>query len=93
GRFGRDWRDVQNSGFHAAYPALQQLVKPLDKTEVAPVQGQPGEGHFTGRWRMSRQMLYLDAAARPSAPKTFSFSGLQARSVQIVLRQAGQQPV
>ncbi|TGV17745.1 phosphatidylserine/phosphatidylglycerophosphate/cardiolipin synthase family protein, partial [Mesorhizobium sp. M4B.F.Ca.ET.143.01.1.1] len=27
------------------------------------------------------------------APKTFSFSGLQARSVQIVLRQAGQQPV
>ncbi|RVD60971.1 phosphatidylserine/phosphatidylglycerophosphate/cardiolipin synthase family protein [Mesorhizobium sp. M2D.F.Ca.ET.185.01.1.1] len=93
GRFGRDWRDVQNSGFHAAYPALQQLVKPLDKTEVAPVQGQPGEGHFTGRWRMSRQTLYLDAAARPSAPKTFSFSGLQARSVQIVLRQAGQQPV
>ncbi|NUS20405.1 MAG: phosphatidylserine/phosphatidylglycerophosphate/cardiolipin synthase family protein, partial [Mesorhizobium sp.] len=22
GRFGRDWRDVQNSGFHATYPAL-----------------------------------------------------------------------
>ena len=29
----------------------------------------------------------------PPAPKTFSFSGLQARSVEIVLRQAGQQPV
>jgi putative cardiolipin synthase len=93
GRFGRDWRDVHNSGFHATYPALQRLAKPLDDTELAPVRGKPGEGHFTGRWRMSRQTLYLDAAARPSAPKTFSFSGLEARSVEIVLRQAGQQPV
>ena len=93
GRFGRNWRDVQNSGFHATYPALQRLAKPMDDTELAPASGKPGEGHFTGRWRMSRQTLYLDAAARPSAPKTFSFSGLQARSVEIVLRQAGQQPV
>ncbi|RWL44682.1 MAG: phosphatidylserine/phosphatidylglycerophosphate/cardiolipin synthase family protein [Mesorhizobium sp.] len=93
GRFGRDWRDVQNSAFHATYPALQRLAKPLDDTELAPTPGKPGEGRFTGRWRMSRQTLYLDAAARPSAPKTFSFSGLQARSVEIVLRQAGQQPV
>ncbi|MBZ9988809.1 phosphatidylserine/phosphatidylglycerophosphate/cardiolipin synthase family protein [Mesorhizobium sp. BH1-1-5] len=93
GRFGRDWRDVQNSGFHATYPALQRLAKPLDKTELTPTPGKPGEGRFTGRWRMSRQTLYLDAAARPSAPKTFSFSGLEARSVEIVLRQAGQQPV
>ncbi|TIV22713.1 MAG: phosphatidylserine/phosphatidylglycerophosphate/cardiolipin synthase family protein, partial [Mesorhizobium sp.] len=27
GRFGRDWRDVRNSGFHATYPALQRLAK------------------------------------------------------------------
>jgi putative cardiolipin synthase len=93
GRFGRDWRDVQNSGFHATYPALQRLARPLDDTEFAPTQGKPGQGHFVGRWRMSRQTLYLDAAARPLAPKIFSFSGLQARSVEIVLRQAGQQPV
>ncbi|MDX8525107.1 phosphatidylserine/phosphatidylglycerophosphate/cardiolipin synthase family protein [Mesorhizobium sp. MSK_1335] len=93
GRFGRDWRDVHDSGFHATYQALQKLAKPLDDTELAPTQGRPGEGRFTGHWRMSRQTLYLDAAARPSAPKTFSFSGLQARSVEIVLRQAGQQPV
>lgn len=93
GRFGRDWRDVQNTGFHATYPALQRLAKPMDDTELAPAHGKPGEGHFTGRWRMSRQTLYLDAAARPSASKTFSFSGLQARSVEIVLRQAGQRPV
>ncbi|TIP53642.1 MAG: phosphatidylserine/phosphatidylglycerophosphate/cardiolipin synthase family protein [Mesorhizobium sp.] len=93
GRFGRDWRDVQNSGFHATYPALQRLARPLDDTELAPTQGKPGQGHFVGRWRMSRQTLYLDAAARPLAPKIFSFSGLQARSVEIVLRQAGQQPV
>ncbi|WP_027166780.1 phosphatidylserine/phosphatidylglycerophosphate/cardiolipin synthase family protein [Mesorhizobium sp. WSM3224] len=93
GRFGRDWRDVQNSGFHATYQALQRLGKPLDDNEPAPTRDKPGEGHFTRRWRMSRQTLYLDAAARPTAPKTFSFSGLQARSVEIVLRQAGQQPV
>ncbi|TIP03389.1 MAG: phosphatidylserine/phosphatidylglycerophosphate/cardiolipin synthase family protein [Mesorhizobium sp.] len=93
GRFGRDWRDVRNSGFHATYPALQRLARPLDDTELAPTPGKPGQGHFAGRWRMSRQTLYLDAAARPSAPKTFSFSGLQARSVEIVLRQSGQRPV
>ncbi|RUU57505.1 phosphatidylserine/phosphatidylglycerophosphate/cardiolipin synthase family protein [Mesorhizobium sp. M2C.T.Ca.TU.009.01.2.1] len=93
GRFGRDWRDVQNSGFHATYPALQRLARPLDDAEIAPTQGRPGEGRFAGRWRISRQTLYLDAAARPLAPKTFSFSGLEARSVEIVLRQAGQQPI
>lgn len=93
GRFGRDWRDVRNSGFHATYPALQRLAKALDHAELTPTQGKPGEGRFAGRWRMSRQTLYLDAAARPLAPKTFSFSGLEARSVEIVLRQAGQQPV
>ncbi|MDG4878919.1 phosphatidylserine/phosphatidylglycerophosphate/cardiolipin synthase family protein [Mesorhizobium sp. WSM4935] len=93
GRFGRDWRDVQNSGFHATYAALQRLARPLGDPELTPTQGKPGEGRFTGRWRMSRQTLYLDAAARPLSPKTFSFSGLQARSVEIVLRQAGQQPV
>ncbi|CDX23239.1 Phospholipase D/transphosphatidylase [Mesorhizobium plurifarium] len=93
GRFGRDWRDVQNSGLHAIYPALQGLARPLDDAEIAPTQGRPGEGRFAGRWRMSRQTLYLDAAARPLTPKTFSFSGLEARSVEIVLRQAGQQPV
>ncbi|MEZ2333517.1 phosphatidylserine/phosphatidylglycerophosphate/cardiolipin synthase family protein [Mesorhizobium sp. RCC_202] len=93
GRFSRDWRNVYNSGFHATYPALQRLAKPLDKTEVAPSTGKPGEGHFSERWRMSRQTLYLDAAARPLEAKTFSFSGLEARSVEIVLRQAGEQPV
>ncbi|WP_082980679.1 phosphatidylserine/phosphatidylglycerophosphate/cardiolipin synthase family protein [Mesorhizobium sp. WSM3873] len=93
GRFGRDWRDVHSDRFQATYPALQRLAKPLDGTEQPLAPGKPGEGYFTGRWRMSRQTLYLDAAARPSAPKTFSFSGLQARSVEIVLRQAGRQPV
>ncbi|RVC21961.1 phosphatidylserine/phosphatidylglycerophosphate/cardiolipin synthase family protein, partial [Mesorhizobium sp. M7A.F.Ca.CA.004.04.2.1] len=39
-----------------------------------------------------RQTLYIDAAARPSAPRIFDFSGLQARSVEVVLRQAGKQP-
>ncbi|WP_292348414.1 phosphatidylserine/phosphatidylglycerophosphate/cardiolipin synthase family protein [Mesorhizobium sp.] len=93
GRFGYDWRDIHNSRFQATYRALQQLAKPLDTTAVTPARGKPGEDHFTGRWRMSRQTLYLDAAARPFAPKTFSFSGLEARSVEIVLSQAGQKPL
>ena len=93
GRFGRDWRDVHNDSFQTTYRALQRRAKPLGSAEVPPAPGKPGEGRFTGRWRMSRQTLYLDAAARPSAPKTFSFSGLEARSVEIVLRQAGQRPL
>ncbi|WP_292067214.1 phosphatidylserine/phosphatidylglycerophosphate/cardiolipin synthase family protein [Mesorhizobium sp.] len=93
GRFVRDWREVYNDRFQATYRALRQLAKPLDSTVLPPAPGKPGEGHFAGRWRMSRQTLYLDAAARPSAPKIFSFSGLEARSVEIVLRQAGRQPL
>ncbi|WP_366511104.1 phosphatidylserine/phosphatidylglycerophosphate/cardiolipin synthase family protein [Mesorhizobium sp.] len=93
GRFGRNWRDVHNDSFQRTYRALQRLANPLDRTELPPASGKPGESHFTGRWRMSRQTLYLDATARPSDPKTFSFSGLQARSVEIVLRQAGNTPL
>ncbi|BCG92304.1 phospholipase [Mesorhizobium sp. 131-2-1] len=93
GRFGRDWRDIHNSRFQATYRALQRLAKPLDTAEPAPAGGKPGEGHFTGRWRMSRQTLYLDAAAPPSGPRTYSFSGLEARSVEIVLRQTGLKPL
>ena len=93
GPFGRDWRDVQNSGFQSTYRALGTLAKPLDAVELPATSGKPGKGRFTGHWRISRQTLYLDAAARPSQPKTFSFSGIEARSVEIVLRQAGQKPM
>lgn len=93
GRFGRDWRDVHNSGFRSTYGALKKLAKPLDSVELPATAGRPGEGRFTERWRISRQTLYLDAAARPLEPKTFSFSGIEARSVEIVLRQAGQGPI
>jgi len=93
GRFGRDWRDVQNGDFRSTYRALGKLAMPLDSVELPAASGKPGKGRFAGRWRMSRQTLYLDAAARPSEPKTFSFSGLEARSVEIVLRQDGQQPI
>ncbi|UVK39976.1 phosphatidylserine/phosphatidylglycerophosphate/cardiolipin synthase family protein [Mesorhizobium sp. AR10] len=93
GPFGHDRHDIANSDFQATYRALERLAKPIATEQVPPASGKKGEGHFDGRWRVSRQTLYIDAAARPSGPKTFSFSGLQARSVEIVLRQAGQQPV
>ncbi|UVK56377.1 phosphatidylserine/phosphatidylglycerophosphate/cardiolipin synthase family protein [Mesorhizobium sp. AR02] len=92
GPFGRNRRDVQNSDFQATYSTLQQLAGPLAKTHLPPANGGGDEGHFDGRWRVSRQTLYIDAAARPLAPKIFDFSGLQARSTEIVVRQAGKQP-
>ncbi|TJV42638.1 MAG: phosphatidylserine/phosphatidylglycerophosphate/cardiolipin synthase family protein [Mesorhizobium sp.] len=90
--FGRNRRDVQNRDFQATYTTLQQLAGPVAKPRLPLSGGDVGEGRFDGRWRVSRQTLYIDAAARPSAPKIFDFSGLQARSVEIVVRQAGKQP-
>ncbi|QKC81245.1 phosphatidylserine/phosphatidylglycerophosphate/cardiolipin synthase family protein [Mesorhizobium sp. NZP2077] len=92
GPFGRNRRDVQNRDFQATYSTLEQLAGPVASAHLQPTNGGSGEGHFDGRWRVSRQTLYIDAAARPSAPKTFDFSGLQARSTEIVLRQTGEQP-
>ncbi|TPN28166.1 phosphatidylserine/phosphatidylglycerophosphate/cardiolipin synthase family protein [Mesorhizobium sp. B2-3-3] len=92
GPFGRNRRDVQNRDFQATYSTLQQLAGPVANAHLAPSVGGSGEGQFGGRWRVSRQTLYIDAAARPSVSKTFEFSGLQARSTEIVLRQAGKQP-
>jgi cardiolipin synthase len=92
GPFGRNRRDVQNSDFQATYSTLQQLAGPVAKAHLPPARGGSSDGHFDGRWRVSRQTLYVDAAARPSAPKIFDFSGLQARSTEIVVRQAGKQP-
>ena len=92
GPFGHDYHDIRNGNFQATYRTLRQLAAPVAETHLPPVGSDTGEGHFGGRWRVSRQTLYIDAAARPSAPKIFEFSGLQARSVEIVLRQAGTQP-
>ncbi|MES0073731.1 hypothetical protein [Mesorhizobium sp. M0058] len=93
GPFGHDRHAIANRDFQATYRTLEQLAKPVSAEQMPAGRGKPGEGHFNGRWRVSRQTLYVNAAARPSAPKTFSFSGLQARSVEVVLHQSGQQPV
>lgn len=93
GPFGHDRHAIANRDFQATYRTLEQLAKPVTAEQMPATNSTAGEGHFDGRWRVSRQTLYIDAAARPTAPKTFSFSGLQARSVEIVLRQSGRQPV
>ncbi|MBM2715620.1 phosphatidylserine/phosphatidylglycerophosphate/cardiolipin synthase family protein [Mesorhizobium caraganae] len=93
GPFGHDRHAIANRDFQATYRTLGRLAKPVGAGQMPAASGTAGEGHFAGRWRVSRQTLYIDAAARPSAPKTFSFSGLQARSVEIVLRQSGKLPV
>ncbi|TIT65815.1 MAG: phosphatidylserine/phosphatidylglycerophosphate/cardiolipin synthase family protein [Mesorhizobium sp.] len=92
GPFGRNRRDVQNRDFQATYSTLRQLAGPVANAHLPPASGGGGHGHFDGRWRVSRQTLYIDAAAPASASKTFDFSGLQARNTEIVVRQAGQQP-
>ncbi|MBZ9796144.1 phospholipase D-like domain-containing protein [Mesorhizobium sp. ES1-4] len=92
GPFGRNRRDVQNRDFQAIYSTLRQLAGPVANAHLPPTGGSTGDGHFYGRWRVSQQTLYIDAAARPSAPKVFDFSGLQARSTEIVVRQAGEEP-
>ncbi|RVA61130.1 phosphatidylserine/phosphatidylglycerophosphate/cardiolipin synthase family protein, partial [Mesorhizobium sp. M7A.F.Ca.CA.004.09.1.2] len=92
GPFGHDRHEIRNSDFQATYRTLQQLAGPVAETHLPPAGANSGEAHFDGRWRVSRQTLYIDAAARPSAPRIFDFSGLQARSVEVVLRQAGKQP-
>ncbi|WP_027141737.1 phosphatidylserine/phosphatidylglycerophosphate/cardiolipin synthase family protein [Mesorhizobium sp. WSM3626] len=92
GPFGRNRRDVQSRDFQATYSRLRQLAGPIAKAHLPPAGIGSGDGHFDGRWRVSRQTLYIDAAARPSATKTFDFSGLQARSTEIVVRQVGKQP-
>ncbi|WP_421915796.1 phospholipase D-like domain-containing protein [Mesorhizobium sp.] len=93
GQFGRDRHDIRNADFQATYRTLERLAKPVATPHVPAAGSGKGEGHFDGRWRVSRQTLYVDASARPASPKTFSFSGLQARSVEIVLRQAGSRPL
>jgi cardiolipin synthase len=85
--------DVRSTDFLATYHALERLAKPVATAHIPPTGGTTGEGHFNGRWRVSRQTLYVDITARPAAPKTFSFSGLQARSVEIVIRDSGEQSV
>lgn len=92
GPFGRNRLDVQNRDFQATYSTLQHLAGPVANAHLPPAGGGSGDGYFEGRWRVSRQTLYIDAAARPSAPRIFDFSGLQAHSTEIVVRQAGKQP-
>jgi putative cardiolipin synthase len=93
GPFGRDRRAVANPAFQRAYSTLERLAEPVEAAHQTRLRGHPGVSHFLDRWRVSRQTLYLDAAARPNGPKTFSFSGLQARAVEIVLAQIGNAPI
>ena len=48
---------------------------------------------FSAAWRLSRQTLFIDAEALDGGPAEFQFSGLQAREVEIEVRQIGGGPV
>ncbi|RUW42105.1 phosphatidylserine/phosphatidylglycerophosphate/cardiolipin synthase family protein, partial [Mesorhizobium sp. M8A.F.Ca.ET.021.01.1.1] len=59
GPFGRNRRDVQNRDFQATYSTLRQLAGPVANAHLPPASGGGGDGHFDGRWRVSRQTLYI----------------------------------
>lgn len=89
GPFGRDVRSIHNHDFQAAYRGLEAAA---DRSRLRPLRG-ARTGTFSAAWRLSRQTLYIDASALDAGPAVFQFSGLQARTVEIALKQIGGGPV
>jgi cardiolipin synthase len=89
GPFGRDVNTITNRDFLAAYRGLE---KAADRSRLLPSR-KSGSGTFTAAWRLSRQTLYVDADRLDLPAGVFSFSGLQAREVEIGVRQIGEGPV
>ena len=90
GPFGRDFRTVPNRDFQAEY---RRCPKPPGRRSRAAADGQCREGRpasFRRKWRVSRQTLFVER--NPRRPGEFQFSGLQARSVEIRIKQIGERP-
>jgi phosphatidylserine/phosphatidylglycerophosphate/cardiolipin synthase-like enzyme len=91
GAFGRSFREVANRDFQAEYRALAELAATAARAGPEGGAGAAPAGTFDARWRAARSTLYLDSD-RPASGE-FQFSGLQAKSVEIVLRQIGTAPL
>ncbi len=88
GPFGRDIHSIHNRDFLAAYRGLERAA---DRSRLLP-SGMTRSGTFSAAWRLSRQTLYIDADALDRKAGIFFFSGLQARQVEIDVRQIGGGP-
>ncbi|MEW9805936.1 phosphatidylserine/phosphatidylglycerophosphate/cardiolipin synthase family protein [Mesorhizobium sp. ZMM04-5] len=89
GPFGRDVHSITNRDFLAAYRGLEQAA---DTSRLLPSR-RSRSGTFSAAWRLSRQTLFLDADTLDGGRGEFQFSGLQARSVEIVVTQISGGPV
>jgi phosphatidylserine/phosphatidylglycerophosphate/cardiolipin synthase-like enzyme len=83
GPFGRDINSITHRDFLAAYRGLEAAA---DRSLPRPSRG-TGTGTFSAAWRLSRQTLFIDADALDAGPAGFQFSGLQAREIEIEIRQ------
>lgn len=90
GPFGRIFHDVPSRDFRARYRALSELAGTAGNAAPGGAPAAAG-GSFDAKWRVARSTLYLDSD-RPASGE-FQFSGLQAKSVEIVLRQIGSAPL
>ena len=88
GPFGRDVDTITNRDFLAAYRGLERAA---DRSSLLPSR-KAKSGSFSAAWRLSRQTLYIDADALDRDAGIFLFSGLQAREIEIDVRQIGGGP-
>jgi cardiolipin synthase A/B len=89
GPFGRDIHSIHNRDFLAAYRGLEAAA---DRSRLLPSR-KTTSGTFSAAWRLSRQTLFIDADRLDGLPASFLFSGLQAREIEIDVRQIGGGPV
>src|SRR5690606_33203780 len=89
GPFGRDIHSIHNRDFLAAYRGLERAA---DRSRLK-LSRSAGTGTFSAAWRLSRQTLFIDADALDVGPAVFQFSGLQAREIEIEVRQIGGGPL
>ncbi len=89
GPFGRSFRSVANRDFQARYRALSGIA--TASASASPLPGAGQAAFFDTKWRVARSTLYVDSDSPASGE--FHFSGLQAKSAEIVVRQIGGSPL
>jgi len=83
GPFGHDVNTLTNRDFLLAYRGLEEAA---DRSRLLPSR-KTTSGVFDAAWRLSLQTLYIDADRLNQPAGVFQFSGLQAREVEIDLKQ------
>jgi len=89
GEQGKTFLDVRSHAFQQDYRAVARQAAALEGPPPA-ARSPDDEPIRTSRpWRIARQTLYLGPGSGSAAPRTFHFSGLQARRTEIALLPVG----